>query len=665
MEVPASKRRKRQVTLSTFFKSSEKTADTVTTLSDEEHLVEGSTLEVDVGADTDCGGLGASSSSADAVNIGASSSSADAVNIGASSSSADAVNIGASSSFTDGSSSSHVFSHDIGELFENLDAHINDDQIYSYLKDHVRPPAKMFSKTIIKGGKPVTLTYQASWMSGSRAFWHVYSPKLNGGLCRVCLLFDKSDDSSKRGAFVKFPFQRLEKALSSSRKNPGAINSHEQSAYHIHALQMAEDFLYNYEHPQSKIEGKIDKTKQENLVKNKYILRSIIDAILLCGKQGIALRGHRDDSTADPSSNRGNFLSILEAFADRDPILKQHLENCPKNARYTSKTIQNDIIDCSKQHIQENILHVMDAEGASPFFSVIGDEVTCRVSNKEIFSLCFRYLDLISNEKPVLKEAFFELADAPRTTGKALGETVLHILENHNRDLTLCVGQCYDGAASMSSSRVGCQAEVKAKAGLAFYQHCFSHCLNLVISQSTQIPEIKNMIDAINQTFYFFHNSPKRQCFFQKLLAAEFPLQKNQKVKGLSKTRWVERHKCYESYFEMYTCIALTFEAILDPAAYESVYATDDEYTDNDWDWDTETRIKAQGLLRTMQTPVHAVSLTTVMSALEPIKPLTIKLQKRNQDIYQAYKQVDETIDFSVLILILYLTSGMNKHVVY
>ena len=27
---------------------------------------------------------------------------------------------------------------------------------------------------------------------------------------------------------------------------------------------------------------------------------------------------------------RGNFLSILEAFADRDSILKQHLDTCKK-----------------------------------------------------------------------------------------------------------------------------------------------------------------------------------------------------------------------------------------------------------------------------------------------------------------------------------------------
>ena len=81
----------------------------------------------------------------------------------------------------------------------------------------------------MKGGKLVTLTYQESWMSGERAFWHVYSPMLNGGLCRACILFDRSEDTSKRGAFVKQAFQKLEKAICSSQKNLGMINAHEQA----------------------------------------------------------------------------------------------------------------------------------------------------------------------------------------------------------------------------------------------------------------------------------------------------------------------------------------------------------------------------------------------------------------------------------------------------
>lgn len=124
----------------------------------------------------------------------------------------------------------------------------------------------MFSKVIKKGGKLVTLTYQESWMSGGRAYWHVYSTVLSGGLCRACILFGRSEDNSKRGTFVKQAFQKLEKAIGSSQKNPGIINAHEQAEHHKCTVQFAEDFIHNYEHPQSRIGGRISEVRRENLV---------------------------------------------------------------------------------------------------------------------------------------------------------------------------------------------------------------------------------------------------------------------------------------------------------------------------------------------------------------------------------------------------------------
>lgn len=69
---------------------------------------------------------------------------------------------------------------------------------------------------------------------------------------------------------MKYAFQKLEKATGSSQKNPGMINAHEQSEYHKCAVQMAEDFIHNYEHPQSRIDGRIADIRRENLVRNKH-----------------------------------------------------------------------------------------------------------------------------------------------------------------------------------------------------------------------------------------------------------------------------------------------------------------------------------------------------------------------------------------------------------
>ena len=71
-------------------------------------------------------------------------------------------------------------------------------------------------------------------------------------------------------------------------------------------------------------------------------------------------------------------------------------------------------------------------------------------------------------------------------------------------------GQGYDGAASMSSTRVGVQARIKQDAPKAFYIHCSGHCLNLVLSHSCALPAVRNMIAKVRDVSLFFRNSPKR-----------------------------------------------------------------------------------------------------------------------------------------------------------
>jgi len=55
-------------------------------------------------------------------------------------------------------------------------------------------------------------------------------------------------------------------------------------------------------------------------------------------------------------------------------------------------------------------------------------------------------------------------------------------------DATYMIGQGYDGASSMSGSVLGVQACIRQVCPSAVYVHCASHCLNLTISRSCDIP---------------------------------------------------------------------------------------------------------------------------------------------------------------------------------
>ena len=113
------------------------------------------------------------------------------------------------------------------------------------------------------------------------------------------------------------------------------------------------------------------------------MIESLLKVVIVCGKQGLALCGHRDDkvdwTVEGLDHNEGNFIKLVRFRTETDHILANHLSKAPRNARYTSKTIQNELISVVDQSIQNTIVNeVKEAK----FYSVIADEVT-DATNKE------------------------------------------------------------------------------------------------------------------------------------------------------------------------------------------------------------------------------------------------------------------------------------------
>ena len=125
---------------------------------------------------------------------------------------------------------------------------------------------------------------------------------------------------------------------------------------------------------------------QETMKHNQHVLESLLKVVILCGKQGLALRGHCDDRInwkMEASFNEGNFIQLVRFRAETDPILAKHLAESPKNACYTSKGIQNELIDVVGSSIRSAIIFEVQQ---AKLYSIIADEVT-DVANKEELSL--------------------------------------------------------------------------------------------------------------------------------------------------------------------------------------------------------------------------------------------------------------------------------------
>lgn len=135
-------------------------------------------------------------------------------------------------------------------------------------------------------------------------------------------------------------------------------------------------FYVFWKENQQSVENQVIVEKNKQDAERKTILLSITKTIILCGRQEIALRGTCDSGNIfrENDLNDGNFRSLLRFRIDsRDGILNKHLEYGPRNAQYTSPTIQNELIDLCGKHIQKQLVEKINkARG----FSILCDETT-------------------------------------------------------------------------------------------------------------------------------------------------------------------------------------------------------------------------------------------------------------------------------------------------
>ena len=131
------------------------------------------------------------------------------------------------------------------------------------------------------------------------------------------------------------------------------------------------------------IADRLDSTRR---VEIRHYLKTIAEILLLCGRQDLALRGHHESQS---SSNRGNFLEILQVIAKHDRIVEDRIMCGPRNATYTSAGVQNSILKILGDIVRNTVCNgVKKAE----MFSLLVDE-TKDLSKKEQMAIVLRYVD--------------------------------------------------------------------------------------------------------------------------------------------------------------------------------------------------------------------------------------------------------------------------------
>ena len=116
------------------------------------------------------------------------------------------------------------------------------------------------------------------------------------------------------------------------------------------------------------VANRLDAARSYSIKKNRHYLKTILEVLLVCSHQEIALRGHDESKN---SSNRGNFIEILKLISSHDAIVKEKLTSGPRNAVYTSPIIQNELLHIMGEMVQDIICYKIREAG---FFSILVDE---------------------------------------------------------------------------------------------------------------------------------------------------------------------------------------------------------------------------------------------------------------------------------------------------
>ena len=134
----------------------------------------------------------------------------------------------------------------------------------------------------------------------------------------------------------------------------GGINS-----AHNQTIKNGEDLLKEKQHIQSVLVKQSNKDKLEYRVQ----LNAIVDCIrfLLCW--GLAFHG-QDESQG--STDKGNFLGLLQFLGDHNESINEVLQTAPKNCKITHLDIQKDIVNAIARETSKAIIKDLD----NGFFSI-------------------------------------------------------------------------------------------------------------------------------------------------------------------------------------------------------------------------------------------------------------------------------------------------------
>lgn len=287
-----------------------------------------------------------------------------------------------------------------------------------------------------------------------------------------------------------------------------------------------------------------------------------------------------------------------------DNELKRHIEG-KKNATYMSPQIQNELINLCGSAVKDLILRDVKKSCA---YSILADE-TADISGKEQLSIGVRFFD---EEKMMVCEEFLGFEELKAMDAKTIADTIDKFLEREELDPQKCVGQGYDGCATMAGKDGGVQKIIREKYRKALFFHCASHRLNLVVNDLNRVAEIRNTVSTIKDIINFFRESVLRKKYVPN-------------IPTLCETRWSQKYRSISIFKNNFVGIVQGLERL----AQEG---------------NTATRKTAFQLHCVATKPVFIISTCIIAKYSALLEPVANILQSTSLDLLQCANHIKKIL---------------------
>ena len=156
----------------------------------------------------------------------------------------------------------------------------------------------------------------------------------------------------------------------------------------------------------------LSKEKEAEMRHHREMLLKLLNSIRYLSRQGLALRGHREDS----ESFEGNLYQLLLLQSNDSPQLASWL----KKREYISPQILNEMTAlCGNAILRQRLSDI----SSSDYFSIIADEDT-DISHNEQVCIAFHWVDRSYN----VHEAALGLVQLPDTKAAAMFSAIKDVL---------------------------------------------------------------------------------------------------------------------------------------------------------------------------------------------------------------------------------------------